>query len=305
MIGPLPYIGGKRRIARHLIALMPPHRTYVEPFAGGAHVFFQKPASPLEVLNDIDDEIVNFLRTCQRHPLELARLLKFAPASRRIFVDYQQQPTAGLTEIERAARFFYLQKNAWGGRYRRQNFRYAITHSPNYTPSHLPKRLLEVAARLERVQLEALSYETALEQYDRPTTLFYCDPPYVDLQLYRHNFSDAQFVDLAHRLSRLKGKFLLSINDCQKARDWFAPFEIRPVRFTYTALKHPRAFTELIVANYPLDPPALDSAPPSRDSRTTHALRSSDVLDAQRAVSAQASGESARSAFGEGDASAA
>ena len=77
MIGPLSYIGGKRRIAEQLVALIPDHTTYVEPFAGGAQVFFHKPRSKVEVLNDLDDEIVNFLRVCQRHPQELSRLLRW------------------------------------------------------------------------------------------------------------------------------------------------------------------------------------------------------------------------------------
>src|SRR5438876_12233303 len=90
MIGPLSYIGGKRRLARTLVPLIPAHTTYVEPFAGGAQVFFHKPRSDVEVLNDLDEEIVNFLRICQRHPQELARLLAWQPASRQIFQQHQQ-----------------------------------------------------------------------------------------------------------------------------------------------------------------------------------------------------------------------
>ena len=127
MIGPLSYIGGKRRIARRLLSLIPAHTTYVEPFAGGAQVFFHKPRSTVEVLNDLDEEIVNFLRMCQRHPHELARILRWQPASRRIFDWHQRQPPGLLTDIERAARFFYLQKLAWSGKRTKQNFRYAVT----------------------------------------------------------------------------------------------------------------------------------------------------------------------------------
>ncbi len=82
MIGPLSYIGGKRRIAKSLVSLIPAHTTYVEPFAGGAQVFFHKPRSKVEVLNDLDDEIVNFLRACQRHPHELSRILRWQAACR-------------------------------------------------------------------------------------------------------------------------------------------------------------------------------------------------------------------------------
>lgn len=252
MIGPLPYIGGKRRIAKRIIELIPEHTTYVEPFAGGAQVFFHKPRSQVEVLNDIDDEIVNFLRVCQRHPLELARLLRWQPASRRFFEEHQQQSTTFLTDIERAARFLYLQKNAWSARYKRQNFSYAVTHKANYSPARLPRRLTEAAERLDHVQIEHVPYEAMLARYDRPTTFFYCDPPYVGVDLYHHNFSDAQFAELADRLANITGRFLLSINDCPQARQWFSRFVFRPIAFTYTSLKTPRQFRELIVANYPL-----------------------------------------------------
>jgi DNA adenine methylase len=105
VIGPLCYIGGKRRLARQITQLLPPHTTYVEPFAGGAQVFFHKPASRVEVLNDLDGEIVNFLRVCQQHYEELARWLRFAAASRRMFDAFQSQPVELLRRSPRQAQF--------------------------------------------------------------------------------------------------------------------------------------------------------------------------------------------------------
>lgn len=253
MIGPLSYIGGKRRIAKQLVSLIPDHITYIEPFAGGAQVFFHKPRSKVEVLNDLDGEIVNFLRICQRHPQELARLLRWQPASRRIFEWHQHQPPELLTDIERAARLFYLQKLAWSGKRTRRNFRYAVTTPIKYTPAALPTRLKAVAERLDDVQLESLPYQDILIRYDRPTTsFFYFDPPYVGVDLYQHNFSDAQFEELARQLHSLKGRFLLSINDCPKARAWFEGFHRMEITLTYTSLRKPGRFRELLFANYSL-----------------------------------------------------
>lgn len=260
MIGPLSYIGGKRRIAKHLAALIPTHTTYVEPFAGGAQLFFHKPRSSVEVLNDLDAEITNFLRVVQRHPQELARLLRWQPPSRQLFAWHANQPPALLTDVERAARFFYLQKNAWSGKRVRQNFHYAVTKRNSYTPADLPRRLMDAADRLSGVQLEALPYHEILKRYDRSTTFFYLDPPYIDIALYEHNFSDEDFTELARWLLRLTGRFLLSINDCPKAREWFAAFHCRPIRFTYTSTRQPRQFSELLFANYSLpDVPTLTS----------------------------------------------
>lgn len=254
MIGPLPYIGGKRRIARQLTTLIPEHTTYVEPFAGGAQVFFHKPRSKVEVLNDLDGEITNFFRVCQRHPQELSRWLRYQPASRGIFNDHKHQDPSVLTDIERAARFYYLQKNAWSGLRARPSFHYAVTKSNSHNPLTLPKRLLETADRLTGVQIENLPYQEVLVRYDRPTTFFYIDPPYVGVDLYHHNFTDRQFRELATRLADLQGRFVLSVNDCLKARVWFRTFHRLEISFTYTSLKGGGRCRELLFANFPLPP---------------------------------------------------
>lgn len=85
MIGPLCYIGGKRAIAKQIIETFPEHTTYVEPFAGGAQVFFRKEPSKVEVLNDLDQDIVNFYRVCQLHAEELIRYMRYTVSSRAWF----------------------------------------------------------------------------------------------------------------------------------------------------------------------------------------------------------------------------
>ncbi len=255
MIGPLAYIGGKRRIARLLCSLIPEHTAYVEPFAGGAQLFFHKPRSKVELLNDLDGEIVNFLRVCQRHPAELSRLLRFQPVSRVLFNLHHSQPPELLTDVERAARFFYLQKNCWSGKRKGQSLHHGVTKSTNWNSADLERRLTEAAGRLDRTQIESLPYQVVLQRFDRPTTFFYCDPPYVGVDLYQHNFTDEQFAELADLLRSLKGRFLLSINDCDKARHWFREFERREITLTYTSTRRPRPFPELLFANYPLPDP--------------------------------------------------
>jgi DNA adenine methylase len=115
MTGPLAYIGGKQRLAKRIIEIFPKHTTYVEPFAGGAQVFFHKEPSRVEVLNDLDGEVVNFFRVCQLHYEELLRCLRFSLVSRKWFKLFRAQNPEGLTDVQRAARFFYLQKNSFAG----------------------------------------------------------------------------------------------------------------------------------------------------------------------------------------------
>lgn len=255
MIGPLAYVGGKRRLAPYIISLLPSHTTYVELFSGGAQVLFHKDPSRVEVLNDLDGEVVNFLRVCQRHAPELTRLLEYSVASRRMFEWHRDTDPRGLTDVERAARFYYLQNNAWGGRRSHGSFHRCVTKPPNFNPTTTEDRLARTAGRLARVQLECGPYEQVLDAFDRPTTLFYCDPPYVGVHLYEHNFSHTQFQDLSARLKAIRGKFLLSINDCPEVRQWFAGFECREVSVTYTAVTTPKRYPELLFANFPLPDP--------------------------------------------------
>jgi DNA adenine methylase len=255
MIGPLPWIGGKRRIAKRLVALLPEHQTYVEPFCGGAQVFFHKKRSRVEVLNDLDGELVNFLRVCQLHHPELVRYLAFATSSRRWFEIYAALDPATLTDIQRAARFYYLQKHSFGGRIHGQNFHYAVSKPSNFKGNLIAEALEAVAERLQRVQLESWPYEKIIERYDRPETFFYFDPPYVGVPYYRHNLADDEFPRLAAQLATVKGKFLLSINDCELARESFAEFRKREISFSYTASRTVPLGRELIFSNYELPHP--------------------------------------------------
>src|ERR1700756_5339137 len=122
MAGPLSYIGGKNRLAKRVIEIFPEHTTYVEAFAGGAQVFFHKEPSKIEVLNDLDGEVVNFYRVCQSHHEELIRYMRFMLLSREWFERLQKTPPACLTDIQRAARYLYLQKISFGGRVRSQSY---------------------------------------------------------------------------------------------------------------------------------------------------------------------------------------
>src|SRR5437016_3285436 len=218
MIGPLPYIGGKNRLATKIISLLPEHTTYVEPFAGGAQVLFHKQPSNVEVLNDLDYDIVNFFRVCQWHYEEFVRYLRFCLVSRKLHEMHLATNPETLTDIQRAGRFFYLQKNSFGGLVLRQKFHYGVTQPSNFNPGRIPEIIEQTHQRLQRVQIESLPYEQVLLKYDRPTTTFYLDPPYWQRRLYRHNFSEQDFTALEQRLHELKGKFLLSLDDHAEVR---------------------------------------------------------------------------------------
>jgi DNA adenine methylase len=251
MIGPLPYIGGKNRLATKIISLLPEHTTYVEAFAGGAQVLFHKPPSSVEILNDLDFDVVNFFRVCQWHYQELIRYLRFCLASRKLHELHVKSDPATLTDIQRAGRFYYLQKNSFGGLIIKQKFHYGVTQPSNYNPERIPDVIEQAHRRLARVQIESLPYEQILRKYDRPSTLFYLDPPYWRRRLYRHNFTDRDFADLERRLHGVHGKFLLSLDDHPEVRKLFRDWRLLPVEIAYTAQRRVgKRYGELLISNF-------------------------------------------------------
>jgi DNA adenine methylase len=251
MTGPLPYIGGKNRLAKQIIETFPEHTTYVELFAGGAQVFFHKPPSRVEILNDLYGEVVNFFRVCQQHHAELVRCLNFTLSSREWFSLFEKQNPDSLTDIQRAARLFYLQKNAYAGLVRNPHYSLSVTQPPGFNVERIPEILEKTHQRLQRVQIESLPYEEILKRYDRPTTLFYLDPPYWGRELYRFNFSEADFVKLEERLRNIQGKFVLSLNDVPEVRQLFHRFVFEEIDLHYTAQKQAgKRYRELLIMNF-------------------------------------------------------
>jgi DNA adenine methylase len=251
MAGPLSYIGGKNRLAKRVIEIFPKHTTYVEAFAGGAQVFFRKEPSRVEVLNDLDGEIVNFYRVCQQHYEELLRYFKFAVVSRQWFDLLKAANPETLTDIQRAARHLYLLRNCFASIVRNPVYHRNVIQPPSFNLESLPELIEKAHKRLERAQLEYAPYEEILRRFDRPTTLFYLDPPYWGKKLYNHNFSEADFEQLAERLLKVRGKFILSLNDVPEVRALFARFRIEQVELHYTSqMAAGRRYKEVFITNF-------------------------------------------------------
>ena len=250
MVGPLSYIGGKNRLAKRIIEIFPKHTTYVEAFAGGAQVFFHKEPSAVEVLNDLDGEIVNFFRVCQLHHEELIRFFRFTMVSRKLFDLLKATDPATLTDIQRAARYLYILKNSFASLVRHPNYHWHVVQKPGFNLDNLPSLLENAHKRLARVQIECLPYEQILTRFDRPTTLFYLDPPYFARKLYRYNFTNADFEKFEERLRNLQGKFVLSLNDTPEVRVLFRRYVISNVELSYSAQKHAgRKYGEVFITN--------------------------------------------------------
>jgi DNA adenine methylase len=248
----IPWIGGKRRLAKHILPIFPMHTCYVEPFAGGAALFFLKEPSQVEVLNDINLELITLYRVVQHHLEEFIRHFKWALVSRKIYEWLNITPPETLTDIQRAARFYYLQKMAFGGKVQGQTFGTATTSPPRLNLLRVEEDLSQGHLRLSRVYVEYLSWQRCIEKYDREHTLFYCDPPYWATEGYGVDFGLEQYDELARYAKEIKGKMIISVNDIPEMRKAFAGLKMKTVDINYTVggAGKGKNKSELIVMNW-------------------------------------------------------
>lgn len=228
----IPWIGGKRRLADHLIPRFPAHTCYVEVFAGGAALYFMRPPADVEVINDINGDLINLYRVVQCHLEEFVRQFKYALASREVYKWLQDTPPRVLTDIQRAARFFYLQQHAFGGKVSGQTWGTATT-APPVNLLRIEENLSAAHLRLAQAYIENMDWGKCMERYDRPHTLFYLDPPYWQTEGYGVDFGLDQYEKMAAIMSSLKGKAILSINDHPDIRRVFSAFQMDSVPIQY------------------------------------------------------------------------
>jgi DNA adenine methylase len=166
-------------------------------------------------------------------------MLRWQVCSRHEFERLARTDPSTLTDLERAARFLYLQRTAFGGKVAGRNFGVATERSSRFDVTTIVPMLEDLHARLAGVVIERLDWADFLQRYDRPDTLFFLDPPYWGSEgdYGRELFGRDDFGRLAEVLRGLQGRFLMSINDVPAVRKTFAGFRMRPVKVTYTVAR--------------------------------------------------------------------
>ncbi len=231
---PLGYLGGKSRLAKRIVEKIPAHTCYVEPFCGGAWVYFTKEPSTVEILNDRDGELANFWNVIRHHLPEFLRYLDFTIVSREDFLREKEQNPALLTDVQRAVRYYRLQRMGYGGRVVKRTFGTSSTRPNSLNLQSVEERLGDAHKRMARTTIENLDACDCITRYDTPETFFYIDPPYWNADFYAVSFKDEDFKRLATTLKSIKGKFLLSLNDTPEVRNIFAGFNIETIVTKYT-----------------------------------------------------------------------
>lgn len=245
----ISWIGGKKALRKKILEQFPDSYTrYVEVFGGAAWVLFaEERKTELEVYNDVNGQLVNLFRCTKYHPEELQKELRFLLMSREMFFDcIEQQDMRGLTDIQRAARFYTIIKESYGSGMK--TFGCCVRKIQDNI-----MYLTEVSKRLEQVVIENRDFEDILKTYDRPGTLFYLDPPYYDAErYYPDRFNPEDHIRLRKALERINGKFLMSYNDCSEVREMYQDFKLISVqRQNNLAIGTTNSrYKELIIKNY-------------------------------------------------------
>ncbi len=246
---PISRMGGKSRLRKTIIEKLPPHTCYVELFFGAGWVYFAKSPSKVEVINDVDKELINLFKMIKYHSPEIERLLEYEFSGRDIFEEYKNYNVESLTEIQRAIRFLYIINYSFASK--GNNYGYGTTRKPSQQIFN--NTLKEIRERLSNTYVENLSFEKIIEKYDREHTVFFADPPYFETAGYEAEFGEKEHLILLEKLKNLKGKFILTINDHPKVREWYKDFNIEEIKVNYSISKSEsgrRKFNELIITNF-------------------------------------------------------
>lgn len=257
---PLIWFGGKGKTAHHIIKHFPPHKCYVEPFGGAAHVLVQKPPVECEVYNDIDGEVVNFLLVARNEPERLRNACSSLPYSRELYERWKrEEPPAD--DFERAVRFFYLNRsgiakgNSDNPFSTSTGWRHSKDHNTARTYQSACELIMAFAERMKTVMIDNRDFREVIRVYDGPHTLFYVDPPYIGREkYYAGGFTEKDHRDLAEMLNRIKGKAVVSYYDHPLLEELYPGWR----RVTFQAARqvvngHNNTAEELLLMNFPED----------------------------------------------------
>jgi DNA adenine methylase len=261
---PLIWFGGKAMLAGTIIELMPDHDCYVEPFGGAAHVIAQKPPSKVEVYNDINDDVVNFLMVLNEDPERLYEACRTLPYSRSLFEQWQdelfdQRRNGGeMSNFDRAVKFFYVNRLGinGGGLNHKSGWKHSAHHNSPKVYQNVCERINKFANRMREVFIECRDFRYIVETYDGPRTVFYVDPPYVGCERrYTGEFREQDHRDLAEILHRIKGKAIVSYYDCDLVKELYPGWRRVEIKTFKNSVKVEEGYerpeaTELLLMNF-------------------------------------------------------
>ena len=257
---PISYYGGKQELAKKIISLIPSHKTYCEPFIGGAAIFFAKPVSKAEIINDINSEVINFYEVLKHDFSALQAEIEISLHSRKLYqhahVIYENPDM--FDRIKRAWAFWVLANMSFNNSLT-AGFKHDKIGKTSRSIAHKQQQFTEdLAIRLQNVQIECCDALKIIRQNDNGETFFYLDPPYVGAcQGHYDGYSQADFNELIDLLAKIGGKFLLSsfrntyLSDASKRYGW-SQIELKMNTHPSFIPDQHKSKIEVLTANYPI-----------------------------------------------------
>ena len=259
----LIYYGGKQNMLSHILPLIPKHKCYVEPFCGGATVFFAKDKSSNEILNDNNNNLINFYRIL-KDPIKGKQLIQMCKGTLYSRTEHNRAIKLFKTgsDIEKAWALWLKINTGFSGKL---NGGFSTTKTTNSSHAMVftnrKSDLSVIAIRLENVQVENIGALNCIKNYDSENTFHYIDPPYLGAdQGHYKGYMEKDFIDLLEIISEMKGMFLLSCYPGEavyrfiESRNWNSFSEDQRIRATNKNKKKIKKFkTEMLVWNYEID----------------------------------------------------
>lgn len=255
---PITYYGGKQQLSKKIISLIPDHTQYIEPFCGGGAIFFAKPPSQVEVLNDTNRELINFFRVVQNDFVSLQKEINISLYSRLLHkqakVVYENPEM--FSEMKRAWAVFILSNQSFGA-ILDNSWGYGV--KTNQASKKFKNRIAdlteEYAIRLQNVYVENRDALQVIQAFDTEDSFIYADPPYINSACGHYDgYSEQDFENLLTTLTQVKGKFLLSsypgqlLDRFTKENGWYQI----SVEMSLSMSKKGKKKNEILTANYPI-----------------------------------------------------
>jgi DNA adenine methylase len=255
---PFAYYGGKQQLAKRILALIPQHIQYTEAFTGGGAIFFAKPPSEVEVLNDTNKELINFYKVVQNEFVYLQREISISLHSRLLHKHARavyDNPEL-FTDIKRAWALFILATQSFGAML---DATWGYDVKKNQTPKKCKNKIMafteDYPIRLQDVQIECTDALRIIKSRDTPDAFHYVDPPYFNSDCGHYDgYTELDYEQLLITLEKIEGKFLLSSYPSEvlkrfvKKNGWH---QIR-VEMNLSMSRNGNKKIEVLTANYPI-----------------------------------------------------
>lgn len=265
------WYGGKVKLARQIISIMPEHEHYVEVFMGSAATFFAKPKVQRNCLNDINSNLNNLFTQVRDNGEQLFEKVYWTLYSRdnyREFYKHHLNNYQGIDDITRAMMYLFLVRASFNSR-TGLGFSASIeSNSANFNLA-LIERLKLAREKLDGVVLENISYQELIPKYGKGSDVFlYLDPPYwvtIDEETYYEGigktFVEYDHLAMASSLQKVKSPWIISYDDVPEIVDLYKEYQIQRIRVRYSlsnSKKKVREINELLITNYKAKKPQID-----------------------------------------------